>query len=290
MYPNTVALARRLSRTVITYDIEHTGSKGEHRRITDFGAMLVTPAGDITSYASLVRPPKDTEFNPIVCRLTGIFPHTLQKAPGWEKVLTDFVLPNRDALWVGFSSRSSDTPLVYRESWLVGRELAPFTQLDLLRVGKPLAGGLAKRVEQMVPGFDTGGAHRAEKDALMTLALLEAQLPYISETEMRDQLQPPPSNSMRRGGRRDQQQKAARGDRPKMDVSQFLVPPGTKRHGLSWSDDEVLWLCRQFRGKKKAIEELAALIGRTAFAAACVLHKQHLIPAAERNRLNPRRT
>jgi hypothetical protein len=71
------------------------------------------------------------------------------------------------------------------ESRRLGHELAPFTQLDLLRVGKPLDGGLARRVAQMVPGFDTRGAHRAQKDALMTLALLEAQLPHISETELR---------------------------------------------------------------------------------------------------------
>jgi hypothetical protein len=74
--------------------------------------MLVTPAGDLSSYASLVRPPKGTQFNPIVCRLTGISPHSLEKAPAWERVFEEFVLPNRGALWVGFSSRSSDTPLV----------------------------------------------------------------------------------------------------------------------------------------------------------------------------------
>jgi DNA polymerase III epsilon subunit-like protein len=286
MYPNTIELARRLSLPVVVFDLEHTGSAGEHRCITDFGAMRVTPTGDVTRYSSLVKPPKGTPFNPIVCRLTGIFPHTLAKAPGWEKVLEEFVLPNKDALWVGFSSRASDTPIVYKESRRLGHELAPFKQLDLLRVGKQLEGSLAKRVAQMVPGFDTTGAHRAEKDALMTLAFLEAQLPYITETELRDQLQPPPTNSMlgsRKGPR------FARGDRPKMDVSQFLVPAGAMRHGLPWSDDEVLWLCRQFRGKKKTIEELAALIGRSAFAAACVLHKQNLMPVAERNRLNPRR-
>ncbi|WP_126223542.1 3'-5' exonuclease [Burkholderia ambifaria] len=289
MYPNTLALARSLARTVIAYDLEHTGSAGEHRCITDFGAMRVTPAGDISSYASLVRPPKGTQFNPIVCRLTGIFPHTVEEAPGWERVLEEFVLPHQDALWVGFSSRSSDTPLVYQESRRLGHELAPFTQLDLLRVGKPLEGGLARRVAQLVPGFDTGGAHRAQKDALMTLALLEAQLPHISETELRDQLAPPPPNSMR-GARRGPGPQPERAERRKMDVTQFLVPPGTNRQGQPWSEDEVLWLCRQFRDKKKAIEALAALNGRTAFAVACALCKAGLISPGERNRLKHNRT
>jgi hypothetical protein len=74
--------------------------------------MLVTPAGGLSSYASLVRPPNGTQFNPIVCRLTGIFLHTLEKAPGWERVFEEFP-PNRGALWVGFSSRSRDTLLAW---------------------------------------------------------------------------------------------------------------------------------------------------------------------------------
>lgn len=116
MYPNTLALARRLSMPVISFDLEHTGAAGEHRCITDFGAILITPAGDISTYASLVRPPEGTQFNPIVCRLTGIFPHTVEESAGWEKALHEFVLPNQGVLWVGFSSRSSDTPIVYKES------------------------------------------------------------------------------------------------------------------------------------------------------------------------------
>ena len=289
MYPNTLALARSLSKTVIAYDLEHTGSAGEHRCITDFGAMRVTPAGDLSSYASLVKPPKGTQFNPIVCRLTGIFPHTVETAPGWERVLEEFVLPNRDALWVGFSSRSSDTPLVYQESRRLGHELAPFTQLDLLRVGKPLEGGLARRVAQLVPGFDTGGAHRAQKDALMTLALLEAQLPHISETELRNQLAPPPPNSML-GARRGPGPKPERAERRKMDVSLFLVPPGASRQGQPWSEDEVLWLCRQFRDKKKTVEALAVLNGRTAFAVACALAKAGFMAPSERDRFKHSRT
>ncbi|CAN7430321.1 hypothetical protein LJR029_007113 [Caballeronia sp. LjRoot29] len=47
--PNTLALARRLSKPIIIFDLEHTGSAGEHRCITDFGAILVTPDGDIST-------------------------------------------------------------------------------------------------------------------------------------------------------------------------------------------------------------------------------------------------
>jgi hypothetical protein len=167
------------------------------------------------------------------------FPHTVEDASGWETALHEFVLPNESALWVGFSSRSSDTPIVYKESRRLGIELAPFMQLDLLRVGKPLDRRACQACGTDGAGFDTAGAHRAQQDALMTLVLLKAQLPHITETELRDQMAPPPPNSMLSAWRSPGPK--PRGERRTMDVSQFLVQAGTKPIGQLWSEDEVLW-------------------------------------------------
>lgn len=287
MYPNSIAFARRLSKPIVIFDLEHTGGAKGERSITDFGAMVITPEGTVTSYGSLVKPPEGTPFNPVVCRLTGIYPNTVKRAPGWERIAREFVVPYQKALWVGFASRHCDTPLVYKENLRVGQELAPFVQLDLIRVGK-LEGSLSKRVAELVPGFDTSGAHRALKDALMTLALLEAQLPTITEQELADQLNPPPPNSMRGGKNRQQK---GRSDGPvmrKRDVTHFLVKDGATRHGQPWSDFEVGWLCSQF-WKKKSIEELARLNGRSPFANACVLHSKGCISVEDRNRLSRKR-
>lgn len=65
----------------------------------------------------------------------------------------------------------------------------------------------------------------------------------------------------------------ARRERRKMDVSQFLVPPRSKRDRQPWLEGELLWHCRQFLGKRKTIEELAGVNGRSALAVACALHK-----------------
>lgn len=271
MYENTIELARRISKPIVTFDLEHTGSGGDGRAITDFGAMVVTPAGEVSSYASLVKPPDGASFNSYVCRLTGIYPDTVADAPGWAKVLTEFVLPHRDALWVGFNSRVCDTPLVYKESLRLGRPLAPFQQLDLMRVGE-LEGGLVKRLTHLAPDFDVSGAHRALKDALMTLALLEAQLPYLQRDELDNQLNsivsPPPATPRPREASR------------KLDVTKFLVPPGVRRNGQPWSADEVSWVCHHFRGRKKTVEQMAELNGRSAFAIACALFKEGVITEA----------
>ncbi|KVP39967.1 3'-5' exonuclease [Burkholderia ubonensis] len=286
MYPNAIALARRISKPIVAFDLEHTGGAGDNRAITDFGALLVTPDGDVSSYASLVKPPAGTSFNSYVCQLTGIYPETVENAPGWEQVLHEFVLPNRGALWVGFNSRSCDMPMVRKESSRVGHELEVFSQFDLMRVGQ-LEGGLAKRLAQLVPEFDTSGAHRGIKDALMTLALLEAQLPLLTELEVKNQLAPPPPAQKPPRPRLSAEMPAAGGKR-KLDVSLFLVAPGTVRNGQPWSDDEIFWVCRQYLGNKsgarKTIQQLSALNGRSAYGVACALYKQGVIDAEERDK------
>ena len=49
MYSNTLALARRIEKAVVAFDLEHTGGAGASRAITDFGAMVVYPDGTLTS-------------------------------------------------------------------------------------------------------------------------------------------------------------------------------------------------------------------------------------------------
>jgi len=281
MYQNTIEFARRISKPIVAYDLEHTGGAGESRAVTDFGAMVVTPDGDVSSYESLVKPPEGTAFNAYVCRLTGIYPETVANAPSWAQIVQEFVLPFRGALWVGFNSRASDMPLIRKENGRIGHLLEHFVQFDLMRVGT-LTGSLTQRLLQLVPDFDTSGAHRGIKDALMTLALLEAQLPSFTELELKNQMAPPPPAQPKppRGKMSSGDLMAGR----KMDVSQFLVAPGVLRTGQPWSDDEILWVCRQFRGGKKTIQELSTLNGRTTYGIACALFKQGVITEEDRDK------
>lgn len=281
MYENTVALARRAGKPVVTFDLEHTGAAGAGRSVTEFGAWRVSPDGEVSSYSTLVKPPETAVFNPYVCNLTGIYPETLADAPSWERVLHDFVLPNKESLWVGFACRSCDTPLVLNESRRIGHELHALDQFDLMRVGD-IKGSLAVRLGQLVPNFDTSGAHRALKDALMTLALLEAQLPTITDGQLASQrvIHVPRGPRLRKP--RLAEGALTAGGKRKLDVSQFLVAPGTLRRGQPWTDDEVFWVCKQFRAKKHSITELATLNGRNPYGVACALFKEGLITHEER--------
>lgn len=281
--PHTLALARRIAKPVVTFDLEHTGGAGAGRSVTDFGAYRVTPDGEVSSFATLVKPPETAVFNPYVCNLTGIHPEHLVDAPDWAHVLDQFVLPNRDALWVGFACRSCDTPLVLNESRRIGHELHRLDQFDLMRMGGDLKGSLSVRLAQLVPDFDTSGAHRGLKDALMTLALLEAQLPSFTVAQVDGQRGVHVSRTPRVKKPRLTEGVLATAGKRALDVSQFLVAPGTLRKGQPWTEDEVIWVCRQYLGKKHTVAELGVLNGRSTYGVACALFKEGVITVEERD-------
>ncbi len=190
MFPLTKALAARLGRPVVVFDLEHTGGRKETRGITEFAAYIVLPTGELQAYSSLVKPLKGVLFNAVVTGITGITPRTVAGAPAWSKVATDMVIPYRDALWVGYNSRASDMPILVEETARHGLTFdIPPCHLDLMRV-TPAKAPLSAQLAQFVPDLDTAGAHRAAKDALMTLWLLEALLPVLSDEALDIAVQP----------------------------------------------------------------------------------------------------
>lgn len=273
MSPNASALARQLDKPLVVFDLEHTGSKKEVRGITEFAAIVALPDGDFRRYATLVNPGPAAQFNSYVCELTGIWPETVAAAPGWRDVMHEFVLGHQGSVWVGFNSRGSDIPLVREECLRLGVALPELLQLDLMHVGDK-KGSLSARVAQAVPGFDTQGAHRAEADALMTMALLEAELPHLDEQALRQQLYPYGA----RGN--SHSRKPARGQAEKV---RFLVEPGEQRRGAAWSHGEHAWLRNQF-DNGMTLADMAARLGRTSYAVLCALHKLELITKGELRR------
>ena len=190
MFSRTKQLAARLNRSVVVFDLEHTGGRKETRGITEFAACIVRPDGKLQGYSSLVKPAPGVLFNSFVTEITGITPKMVAKAPSWREVAADAVLPHQEALWVGYNSRASDIPVLVEECSHHGLSFAwPQRHLDLMRVA-PAKAPLSAQVEQYVLGVDTEGAHRAAKDALMTLWLLEALLPSLSDEAMAVAMQP----------------------------------------------------------------------------------------------------
>lgn len=273
MYPNALALAKRLKKPLVVFDIEHTGGTKENRAITELAAQVIHPDGTHVHYASLVKPPVGTYFMPIVSSITGITQKTVESAPAWSRVMHDFVLPHKNAVWVGFNSRVCDTPIILGECRKHGVDLECLPwQLDLMRVGST-RGKLSERVAQMLPNFDTGGAHRAAKDVLMTLALLEVMIPTMTDEPLQNQgLIPRPKKPR-------EVRTAPLSDLPEAqpgEAMDFLVEPGTSRRGQSWSPAEMRWVTDGFQAGT-AIGDLAAAVGRSTVAIDFVLLKFGLV-------------
>ena len=275
MYPHTVALAQRLNKKLVIYDLEHSGGTKENRAITELAALVVHPDGRLDSYASLVKPGKNTKFLPMICSLTGIWPSMLKKAPAWFHVANEFVLPHQDAVWVGFNSRACDARIILEECARHEIPLATLKlQLDLMRVGK-VKGKLAARVESLVPDFDTDGAHRAAKDALMTLVLLEALLPSLDDTALIDQgllPRPPKLPKVKPVRELPAEPVGASASEPVT----FLAGDGESRRGQTWTAGETNWVVSGFKAGK-TIQELALSVGRSAVSMMYVLARYGLM-------------
>lgn len=175
--PNVIALACRVGRPIVVFDLEHTGGTKENRAITELAALVVTPDGRVSSYSTLVKPPEGTVFVPMISAKTGIWPSTVARAPEWRAVMWAFVIPHRQSVWCGFNSRACDIPALVAECLRVNVSLPSPPQLDLRQV-PGISGSLSERVKAVLPDLDTEGAHVAAHDVRMTALLLNALLPH----------------------------------------------------------------------------------------------------------------
>lgn len=270
MYPHAIALARRLEMPLIGFDLEHTGGKG--RGITEFGATVVTPEGQVHDYVSLVKPREECPFVPFVCRLTGIWPEMVETAPRWASVLEQFVLPNKKALWIGFNSRVADMPIIRNESLAVGVDTTDLLHLDLMRFGE-LTGSLTTRVASLWPDAQITGAHRALADSRFTMMLLEG---LLRDGEPLGDKITSGAVCLKQHQNNPAAEKTKRPSGKRLFDGSFLVKDGSDRNGQPWTDSEKIWVKSQFK-KGKTPLELGQSNGRSPYAIAWRLFSEGLI-------------
>lgn len=169
--------ARSLGRNLIAFDLEHTGGFKGERSITEIGAIIATPDTRLLSFSSFVRPPPGTPFVPYVQNITGISEEMVADAPSWGEVLEHFIVPNEDAIWLGFSSTAADLPIMRDECERLGLPLPMAHHVDL-RSHLRLKGRLSDIISQRFTNPDLSGTHRAKKDAWLTLLLFASALRF----------------------------------------------------------------------------------------------------------------
>lgn len=181
--PHLFKLSRQLARPLVVFDIEHTGSKKEERGITEFASFVIDGASAYPGLNSFINPGQGIYFNPFAMKKTGISQKTVAKAPAWHDEASDYVLQHQDCIWIGFSSRKNDIPIIQYEHQRYGLALPEFKwQLDVMSLARGVtgrnSGSLGSLLEELVPG-KVRTAHRAMADVLMTMDLLEHLLPSM---------------------------------------------------------------------------------------------------------------
>ncbi|WP_087864701.1 3'-5' exonuclease [Comamonas thiooxydans] len=273
MYEKATQLAKALNRDLVAFDLEHTG--GGCRKITEFGAVRVTPSGDVSSFGSLVQPGPGAVFMPFVTRLTGITAKTVADAPMWDAIFSRYVQVHKDALWFGFNSSSCDMPILRKDSERYGLDASVLRHVDLMRFGG-LTGSLTDRIAKLWPKVPLSGAHRAEQDADFTMLLLEGLLATVDFADLilakRICITQNVANSVEQGTAK------VRPAQVKPDMS-FLCKNGESRLGMPWLESERLWLT-SMHGKGKTPTEIGNLNGRSAVDITAKLVELGLIEGA----------
>ena len=181
--PHLFNLSRQLARTLIVFDIEHTGSKPHERGITEFACVVVTDSSAYPGLNTYINPGPGIHFNPFAMKKTGISQKTVSGAPAWHEAVADFVMDGQDSVWIGFSSRKNDIPIIQYEHARFDLKRPEFTwQLDAMTLARQVTGrkegSLSSIVEDLVPDKVRKG-HRAMADVMMTVDLLEHLLPSM---------------------------------------------------------------------------------------------------------------
>lgn len=181
--PHLFNLSRQLARPLVVFDIEHTGSKAEERGITEFACLVIADSCAYPGLNSYINPGRGVYFNPFASRKTGITQKTVANAPAWHDEAADFVLDRQDCVWIGFSSRQNDIPIIQYEHQRFGLKRPEFTwQLDAMTLARQVTGrkqgGLGSLVEDLLPDKVRKG-HRAMADVMMTVDLVEHLLPSM---------------------------------------------------------------------------------------------------------------
>ena len=102
----------------VVVDVETTGGRGEHHRVTEIGAVKLRDGKIIDRYHTLLNPQRSIPGN--IQRLTGISPAMVEDAPYFSDIADDFEAFLDDAIFVAHNVEF-DYGFIAREFTRIGR-------------------------------------------------------------------------------------------------------------------------------------------------------------------------
>jgi DNA polymerase-3 subunit epsilon len=102
----------------VVVDVETTGGRGEHHRVTEIGAVKVRDGEIVGQFSTLVNPQRS--IPPGITRLTGITPAMVEDAPCFSDIADEFEEFMRGAIFVAHNVEF-DYGFISREFGRLGR-------------------------------------------------------------------------------------------------------------------------------------------------------------------------
>lgn len=165
----------KLTRPLVTLDLEATDREPGRARIIEVGAVKLNPDGTRDTFNRLVYP--GLEISPEIEDLTGITNQDLETAADFAQIgplLFEFL---KDCDLAGYGLRNYDVPLLWEEFFRIGVDWeVPKVRLDVGNLFKIHEPRTLSAASIFYLGEEHEGAHRAWTDAKRTEEILDAQI------------------------------------------------------------------------------------------------------------------
>lgn len=194
-----------LTRPLVVFDLETTGTAARRDRIIELAAIKVMPDGSEIAKCWLLNP--TVRIPPETSAIHGITDDIVKDCPTFAERADEIFEFFADADLSGFNADRFDIPCLEEEFARVGKNFAPSARkhIDVQRIYHRKEPRDLSAAVRFYLGRDHEGAHGAEADTRATLDVLKAQLeryPDLPKTaeEMDEYLVPnDPLNADRNG-------------------------------------------------------------------------------------------
>ena len=195
----------KLSRPLIVFDIESTGTSPRKDRIIELAAVKLFPDGSEQTKTWLLNP--TIPIPPETTAIHGITDEIVKNCPTFKESAGEIFAFFEGCDLSGFNADRFDIPCLEEEFARAGLNFAPSSRkhVDVQRIYHRMEPRDLSAAVRFYLGRDHAGAHGAEADAKATLEVLKAQMeryPSLPQTvgEMDEYLVPhDPLNADRNG-------------------------------------------------------------------------------------------
>jgi len=162
----------KLTRPIITFDLETTGTNVNKDKIVQIAAIKLFPDGSVEQKNTLINPeipiPKEASD------VHGITDEMVANKPTFKQIAVSLKAWFKDCDLSGFNQDKFDIPLLCAEFELIGIEFLDwdFNSIDVLSLYRKLYPNKLTDIYKRLFGFDFDGAHDALNDVLASNEVL----------------------------------------------------------------------------------------------------------------------